>query len=120
MMQTLIGFVRKELNQSLRDPRMRIILVIMPLIQLSLFGFAISTEVKNVRLAVQYSSKDYVLEHVYEQSIASGWFIPAQSNITDPHSLIEAGDADAVLVPPPGGFSRALERGDAKLQLLID
>lgn len=120
MMQTLLGFIRKELTQSLRDPRMRIILVIMPLIQLSLFGFAISNEVKNIRLGVQYTSKDYVLEHIYTQSIASGWFVPVQSTISDPHTLIEDGVADAVLVPPAGGFSRALERGDAKLQFLID
>jgi len=38
----------------------------------------------------------------------------------DPFAVIKAGQADAVLVPPPGGFLRALGRQDAPLQLLID
>lgn len=47
MNQTLIGFIRKELTQSLRDKRMRIVLIVMPIVQLCLFGFAISNEIKN-------------------------------------------------------------------------
>ena len=49
---TLRGFVRKELSQALRDPRMRGMLFIMPVLQLLLFGFALSSEIRNIRLAV--------------------------------------------------------------------
>ena len=120
MLNTLIGFIKKELTQSLRDKRMRIMLFVMPLIQLSLFGFAISTEIKNVKLAVHFESKDYVLRDIYERSIGSGWFIPAISTETDPYKLIESNDADVVIVAPAGGFTKALGRGDAKLQVLIN
>jgi ABC-2 type transport system permease protein len=121
MNRTLIGFIKKELTQTLRDPRMRIFLFITPLIQLSLFGIALSNEVKNIRLAVIVDSKDTVLQNIYKRCIASGWFLPVtQTEITDPYLLIESRIADAVLVPPPGGFTRALGRQDAKLQLLID
>ncbi len=120
MNQTLIGFIRKELTQSLRDKRMRIVLIVMPIVQLCLFGFAISNEIKNVRLAVLYDNKDYVLQHVYEKSLASGWFIPVTSDNPDPYELIASNQADAVLIPAAGGFSRGLERKDAKLQLLIN
>ncbi|MGK5082953.1 ABC transporter permease [Bdellovibrionota bacterium FG-1] len=120
MNQTLRGFIKKELVQTLRDPRMRVMLFVMPMIQLTLFGVAISTEVKNVKLAALFDSKDTVLRDIYERSIASKWFVPAVSSETDPYKLIESGDADAVLVAPPGGFTRALGRGDAKLQLLIN
>ena len=120
MNPTLLGFIRKELIQTLRDPRMRIILFIMPLIQMTLFGVAISTEVKNVRLAAVFDSKDYVLRDVYERAIHGKWFIPAKGDGQDPFKLIQSGVADAVLVPDPGGFTRALGRGDAKLQLLIN
>jgi ABC-2 type transport system permease protein len=117
---TLLGFIKKELTQSLRDRRMRIVLIVMPIIQLCLFGFAVSNDVKNVRLAVILDSRDYVLRDIYEKCIASDWFIPANSSIQDPYRLIEANQADAVLVPPPGGFTKALGRGDAKLQLIIN
>jgi ABC-2 type transport system permease protein len=120
MNKTLIGFIKKELVQTLRDHRMRILLFVMPVIQLTLFGVALSNEVKNIRLAVVFDSKDTVLRDIYERSIAGKWFIPAKSNEQDPFTMIEAHDADAVLVPPPGGFTRALGRGDAKLQLLVN
>ncbi len=120
MNKTLIGFIKKELIQTLRDPRMRVMLFVMPVIQLTLFGVALSNEVKNIRLAAVFDSKDTVLRDVYERSIAGKWFIPAKSDVRDPYTLIESDDADAVLVPPPGGFTRALGRGDAKLQLLVN
>jgi ABC-2 type transport system permease protein len=120
MNKTLIGFIKKELIQTLRDPRMRVMLFVMPVIQLTLFGVALSNEVKNIRLAAVFESKDTVLRDIYERSIAGKWFIPARSVHRDPYTLIESDDADAVLVPPPGGFTRALGRGDAKLQLLVN
>jgi len=120
MNRTLIGFIRKELTQTLRDPRMRVLLFVMPIIQLTLFGVAISNEVKNIRLAAVFDSRDVVLRDIYERSIAGKWFKPAKSRTQDPYAIIVADDADAVLVPPPGGFTRALGRGDAQLQLLVN
>lgn len=120
MNQTLLGFIKKELIQSLRDPRLRMVLLAMPVIQLTLFGFAISTEIKNIKLGVQLDSKDTVLRKIYDQSIASHWFVPASGPETDPFEQIKSGQADVVLVPPPGGFTKALGRGDAKLQVLIN
>ena len=43
-------FFVKEFKQALRDPRMKFILFVAPVIQLILFGVAISTDVKNIRL----------------------------------------------------------------------
>jgi ABC-2 type transport system permease protein len=120
MIRTLTGFIRKELTQTLRDPRMRVLLFIMPVIQLTLFGVAISNEVKNIRLAAMIDSRDTVLRDIYERSIASQWFIPAKGRQQEPFKQIQAGEADAVLVPPPGGFTRALGRGEARLQLLVN
>jgi ABC-2 type transport system permease protein len=117
---TLLGFIKKELIQAVRDPRMKFILFVTPVIQMTLFGVAISNEVKNLRLAAFFDSKDTVMRDVYERSLAGGWFIPAKDSGEDPFTLIQAGKADAVLVPPPGGFTRALGRGDAPLQLLTD
>ncbi|HUK57246.1 MAG TPA: ABC transporter permease [Nitrospiria bacterium] len=120
MNRTLLGFIRKELIQAVRDPRMKFVLFVAPIIQMALFGVAISNEVKNIRLAAVFDSKDFVLRDVYERSIAGTWFVPAPVSGEDPFALIQAGKADAVLVPPPGGFTRALGRGDAHLQLLTD
>jgi len=120
MNRTLRGFIRKELVQTLRDPRMRFVLFVVPIIQLVLYGVAISSEVKNIRLAAFYDSKDYVTRDIYRRAIEGTWFIPAKTKHKDPFKVIQSGDADAVLVPEPGGFTRALGRGDAKLQILVN
>lgn len=121
MMITLAGFLRKELKQALRDPRMRILLFLAPIVQLVLFGVAISNDVKNIRLWVQPDSTDTVLQHVYERAIASRWFLPVNADRNrDPFELLRAGEIDAAVIPPPGGLTRALGRGDTDLQLLVN
>src|SRR5262249_7656012 len=116
MNPTLKGFVRKELIQTLRDPRMRFVLFVVPIIQLTLYGVAISTEVRNIRLGAVFETKDYVTRDIYERAIHGKWFIPAKSSDQDPFKMIQSGHADAVIVPEPGGFTRGIERGNAKLQ----
>ena len=121
MTSTLRGFLRKELKQALRDPRMRILLFLAPIVQLTLFGVALSNDVKNIRLWTQPDANDTVLQHVYERAIASRWFLPASAGRNaDPFELLRAGRIDAALIPPPGGLTRALGRGDADLQLLVN
>ena len=120
MNQTLIGFIKKELIQTLRDPRMRVLLFVMPCVQLTLFGIALSNEVKNIRLAAHFDSNDWVMSHIYERATVSKWFLPVQAQDSDPYRLIESGVADAVLVAPPGGFTKALARKGAPLQVLVN
>jgi ABC-2 type transport system permease protein len=121
MNRTLLGFIRKELTQSLRDPRMKFFMFVTPVVQMTLFGVAVSNEVKNIRLAAIYDSKDYVVRDIYNRAIEGKWFIPASTgNEQDPFKMIQSGNADAVLIAPPGGLTRAIGRGDAPLQLLAD
>jgi len=121
MNPTLRGFLRKEFKQALRDPRMRMLLFLAPLIQLTLFGVALSNDVKNIRLWAQPDSRDTVLQHVYERAVTSKWFLPGTGGRNaDPFELLRAGKIDAALIPPPGGLTRALGRGQADLQLLVN
>jgi ABC-2 type transport system permease protein len=123
MNPTLLGFLRKEFRQALRDPRMRVLLFVAPLIQLTLFGVALSNDVKNIRLWAQPDSRDTVLQHVYERAVVNDWFLPAQNagdRNADPFELLRAGKIDAALIAPPGGLTRALGRGQADLQLLVN
>jgi ABC-2 type transport system permease protein len=117
---TLLGFIRKEITQTLRDPRMKFFLFVTPVIQMTLFGIAISNEVKNIRLAAIFDREDWVMRDLYERSIEGKWFVPAKSRETDPFKMIQSGDADAVLVAQPRGLTKGIGRGDAPLQVLID
>lgn len=51
-MKQLFPFIRKEFYHLLRDRRTLLILLAMPIIQVLLFGFALSTEIKNTKVAV--------------------------------------------------------------------
>ncbi len=120
-MNTLVGFIKKEFAQILRDYRMRALLFVAPLIQLTLFSVAISNEVKNIRLAVIASPQDEIANLVTRKAAASGWFIMVeQDNAVEPFELVRSGRAEAVLVAPPGGFTEAYVRDSRPVQLLVD
>ena len=115
------GFLKKEFIQALRDPKMRIILFVIPLIQLILFGVAISTDVKNIKIWVKPDPHDFVLQHIMEHCVQSKWFIPVSNDENlDPFEMLKAGKIDVALVSPSGGLTKALGRGSADLQVLID
>lgn len=52
MKKSFLAFVRKEVLHILRDPRTMLIALLIPIVQMLLFGFAISTEVNNVDVMV--------------------------------------------------------------------
>ena len=66
-MKQFLSFVRKEFYHILRDKRTVLILLGMPIVQIILFGFAISTEVKNARIAVLDSSKDLMTSQIVQK-----------------------------------------------------
>ncbi|WP_413570597.1 ABC transporter permease [Bdellovibrio sp. HCB117] len=119
-MKTLLGFIRKEFLQTLRDPRMRMLLFVAPCVQLTIFGVALSTEAKNIRLSVFRAPNDTSLQEIYRKALASGWFIPAKTSSLDPFDQVNKGEADAVLVAPTAGLDKSLGREDGKVQLLIN
>lgn len=119
MNATLVGFVRKEFRQALRDKRMRVVIFVIPVVQMTLFGLALSNEVKNVRLSIQATPSDRLMGDLRNAALGSGWFHAAPDR-GDPVRLLETGQADAALIAPGGGSTRARERGDGRAQLLID
>ena len=66
-MRQFIAFIKKEFYHIFRDRRTMLILLGMPVVQIILFGFAISTEVKNVRLAVLDPSNDVVTRKIIDR-----------------------------------------------------
>lgn len=63
-MKQFFVFIRKEFYHIFRDKRTMMILLGMPVIEIILFGFAISTEVKNVRVAVLDPSSDFLTRRI--------------------------------------------------------
>jgi ABC-2 type transport system permease protein len=119
--QTIKGFIKKEFVQAVRDPRMKIMLFAMPVIQMILFGLALSNEVRNIRLLVVRAPGDIMAAHIEERAFASDWFVPAHDRgRVDPFDAIQFGEADAVLIAPPEGLTESIQRGRGRAQLLVD
>ena len=51
MWERIVTIIRKELLQVLRDPRLRMMLILPPVLQLIIFGFAVNLDVENARVA---------------------------------------------------------------------
>ncbi len=117
---TIVGFVRKELAQALRDKRMRGMLLVMPVVQLLMFGFALSSEIRNIRLAVVAGPGDAFTRELAERFYAGRWFVRMRPGPGEPFDWLRSGRAEAVLVAPTGGADKAYGRGAAVYQLLID
>ncbi|HOW28513.1 MAG TPA: ABC transporter permease [Elusimicrobiota bacterium] len=120
MNRTLNAFIKKELAQTLRDPRMRVILFVLPMVQMTLFGFAISTEIKRLKLAVFHDPGDRAARQLTERFYSADWFLRVEPEGDDPLRLVRSGRADAALVIPAEGLTRSLARREATVQLILD
>lgn len=73
-MKQLLTFVRKEFLHVLRDKRTLLILFGMPVVQILLFGFALSTEVKDTRIGVLDQDKSQASTDLVSKIDANRYF----------------------------------------------
>ena len=99
-MRQFIAFVIKETKHILRDKRTMLILFGMPVVMMLLFGFAITTDVKNVRTVVVTSEMSPRTQQAVERLAQSEYFIITQTVNTprEAEQLIRSQKADMALV----------------------
>ena len=73
-MKQLITFIKKEFHHILRDTRSMMVLIGLPIVQLLIFGFAITTEVRNANIAILDNSKDEVTQNIITKIESSQYF----------------------------------------------
>ncbi|MGH7442801.1 MAG: ABC transporter permease [bacterium] len=118
--RVLLAFAKKELVQTLRDRRMRSLLLFAPIIQLTLFGFALNDEVRNINLGIYAAPSDSLAWALAERAEGTGLFHLKTHLSGSPYEALDSGQVDAVLVAPPGGLTQAVGRGHGVIQLLVD
>lgn len=110
-----------EFLHIFRDRRTMLILLVMPIVQIILFGFAITTEVKNVRVAVLDPSNDVVTRRIIDRMDASEYFtvvrrLPSPAEM---ETAFKRGEIDMALVFGER-FADKLYTGEARVQLVSD
>ncbi|MDF1505542.1 ABC transporter permease [Roseisolibacter sp. H3M3-2] len=114
--------LRKEFVQMRRDRLTLGMMVVLPALQLALFGYAIRTEVRHLPTVVLDESRTQQSRALVEALAESGTFdvTRAAASRADVAAAIGAGEARAAIVVPPD-YARALKRGrPARVQVLVD
>ena len=112
----------KEIRQALRVKRMRAIIFIVPLIELFLFGYAVNTDVREIRTVVCDRSNTSISRRLTDAFQSSGYFriVKRAHDPREAEPLIDKGKAQVILIIPED-FSRNLRRGrPADLQLVVE
>ena len=119
MNSTLIAFIKKELVQTLRDKKMRALVFVVPVIQMTIFGLALSTEIRNIRLASFLPPGDHAARRLSDKFIASGWFKPSASRRERTRTNLSPPSGGRRHDHAAGGLERA-GNGGGGIQLLVD
>ncbi len=122
MRERLFEIIRKELRQALREPRMRAMLIMPPLIQLLVFGYAVNLDIEHSRIAWMDMDRSPQSRDLREAFEGSRYFsiTSAPATLKESDELLERAKVTAVVQILPG-FGRRLTRGQqATVQLLID
>ncbi|MFI5356724.1 MAG: ABC transporter permease [Opitutales bacterium] len=122
MWERIRTMLRKEFRSIFRDPRMRFVILGLPMVQTLLFGYAVTLDVRHVQLVVidrdqTPASRDFVARFT-----GSGYFdtLLATNDPAAASAAIDAGQASAIL-QLNAGFASDLAGGrTAVAQLIVD
>lgn len=120
--ERILEVVRKELLQLKRDPRLRRVIFVAPVIQLTIFGYAVSTDVRRTTLFLVDHDKTHASRNLVDAMTASDYFrvIGRSDREADLVSALDHGRATVGLTIPPS-FEKDLQaRAGAKVQILVD
>jgi ABC-2 type transport system permease protein len=122
MLSRILPVIRKEFIHIIRDPRTLGVMFLAPLIQLILFGYAATSDVRDVPLAVFDQDRTPQSRHLITAFIESGQFRVARAIGSEQElaQLIDAGDARAGLIIPPRYAADLLNGKTAQVAFVLD
>ena len=122
MFERIQHMLIKEFIQVLRDPKLRIMAFLPPIVELFLFGYAATTDVRNIRTAVYDLDNSVQSRALVARFVESGYFEVAAnvSNDREARELLDRSNVQVVLRMNKG-FGEELDAGrTAQLQVILD
>ncbi len=115
------AIIRKEFIQIVRDPRTLGLIIVMPILQLFLLGYAATTDVKNISLAVWDQNQTAQSRALLDAFRSADYFRIAYAvgSQQEYRSLIERGRVRAALIIPPD-YDQRLSDGSAQVSMVLD
>ncbi len=116
------GFVIKEFYHIFRDRRTLAILFIMPIIQMLLFGYVVTNEIKDAKIGILDRSQDEVTRKITDKLSSSGYFIinKVLTNENQIEECFRSGSVREVVVFEPNFAERLQRERVAKIHLIAD
>jgi ABC-2 type transport system permease protein len=121
-MKRFLGFVKKEFLHIFRDYRTLFILFGIPAAQILIFGYAVSTDIRNAGVAVLDLSHDEVTTKLTDKIMSSGFFKRTETllNYNDIDKVFKKGKTKAVIVFEEGFGKKLINEGKASLSIIAD
>ena len=118
----LTSLIRKEFIQILRDPRTLALVLIIPVMQLFLLGYAATNDVRNVPLVVYDQDRGPAARELLNAYRAADYFeiaydVDSEDQLGD---LIDSGQARVGLIIPPGYTDQIKSNGSAEVMFVLD
>jgi ABC-2 type transport system permease protein len=122
MFSRILPVIRKEFIHIIRDPRTLGVMFIAPLMQLILFGYAATSDVRNVPMALFDQDRTPQSRHLTAAFVESGQFTIARSVASEQElaQMIDAGQARAGLIIPPNYGADLLGSQGAQVAFVLD
>lgn len=121
-MKRFIGFLKKEFLHIFRDYRTLFILFGIPAAQILIFGYAVSTDIKNAGVAFLDLSKDETTQKLSDKICSSGFFKRTETilNYNDIDNVFKKGETKAVIVFEKNFGRNLFREGKASMSIIAD
>ena len=120
--QRIVALLKKEFTQLSLDKKLLPIILLAPVVQLALMGYAVSVEIKDIGIAVCDQDKSAESRALIEKLVTSGYFTVdyATDDYNDVRSFLDGNKVTMVIVIPHRFGDRIVGREQAKVQVLVD
>jgi ABC-2 type transport system permease protein len=121
-MRNIRAIAFKEIIHILRDRRTLTLIIVMPMMQLMIYGYGINTDVKHLPTYVYDQDRTYLSRRLVDAFTQSQYFtVSAQvSSIGEVYKALDKGSAKDALIIPPNFSGDLLKKKGAELQMIID
>ena len=122
LVQSLLNVTKKELSQTMRDRRMLATIIVSPILQLVIFGYAIDLDVDRIPTVVCDEDATPASRALTQAFFADRTFL-RHEDVLDSEAAqdaLESGGVAAALIVPRGFAPRLARRDDPEVQVLID
>jgi ABC-2 type transport system permease protein len=121
-MKQFFSFVKKEFSHVFRDRKTLLMLFGVPVIQIVLFGFALTNEIKNSNIVIVDNAKDLASQQIIDKISATDYFKinKALMNAGQIDAAFKSGDIKLAIVFPENFYTDLVHTNHAQIQVIAD